>query len=221
MEFLVDGADEDLAPEPLDGAGGLALLAEPVQHGDGIEIPARVALQLNGEQRAADGELVGEGEEFQAGEALRKVERFGEDAGAHDGGAAAGLDEVELFVKVDLAGDTEPAIEVEEIDAALEQDVLAVVDDCAGIVTRCGIGRGAAAQEGSSLQDRNTMSGGAQCRGGGQPGESAAEHENVGHLRFDRHTASLAAAAVGVPVHGQPAADDQKQDVDGVGKFHV
>jgi hypothetical protein len=52
--------------------------------------------------------------------------------------AAAGFDEDELAVEGDVVGYAQALIEVEEVDAAAEEDMLAVVDNLAsGFVGRC------------------------------------------------------------------------------------
>src|SRR5580698_11134144 len=42
VEFFVNRADQHLAPETFDRAGGLAFFFQPFAHGDAIEIRARV-----------------------------------------------------------------------------------------------------------------------------------------------------------------------------------
>ena len=41
IQLFIDGADQHLTPVAFDGAFGLALFAEPVEHGDAVEIGTR------------------------------------------------------------------------------------------------------------------------------------------------------------------------------------
>ena len=90
---------------------------------------------------ARDGEFVSDGEELQFDEGSEEVRRCGEDSAFEDGGASTGFDEEEFPVETDFVADAEPLVEIEEIDAAAQQDVLAVVDHL-GVFTadrpRCG-----------------------------------------------------------------------------------
>ncbi len=72
VQVFVDGADQHLPPEAVDGVGRLALLQEPVEHADTIQILAPGAFPAQGHEGAGDGELVG------AAEALHAEEGFGE-----------------------------------------------------------------------------------------------------------------------------------------------
>ena len=51
IQFFVDGADQHLPPETLDGARGLALFFQPLLHGDAVQIVA-VVLTVDGADRA-------------------------------------------------------------------------------------------------------------------------------------------------------------------------
>ena len=65
IEFFVDGADQHLTPVAFDGAFGLALFAEPVEHADAVEIGTREAFDRDGVDGARDGDFVGDCEELQ------------------------------------------------------------------------------------------------------------------------------------------------------------
>jgi hypothetical protein len=58
VHILVDGADQHLPPEALDGAGRLPLLAQPVEHGDAVEVVAAGALAPQRQQAARDGQIL-------------------------------------------------------------------------------------------------------------------------------------------------------------------
>jgi hypothetical protein len=77
------------------------------------------------------------------------VEGGGEEAAAEEGHAAAGFEEGDLGEEADFVFDAEAAIEIEEVDAAAEKDVLAVVDNFG---VREGVGSGASAQEGFGFE---------------------------------------------------------------------
>ena len=89
---------------------------------------------------------------------------------------AAGQNEVDLVVPANLLLDAEPAIEVDEVGAAAEQHVLAVVDHLAGagqFVRRC-----AAAEIGTALEELDVIARFGQSASGGETGKTAA---NDGH----------------------------------------
>ena len=48
VQVFVDGADQDLAPETVDGSFGLALFIEPLPHGDAVEVRAGSVFAANG-----------------------------------------------------------------------------------------------------------------------------------------------------------------------------
>src|SRR5207253_386350 len=97
--------------------------------------------------------------------------------GAQHAAASAGLDEVELAMEGDGVFDAEAVVEVEQVDAALEQDVLAVIDGLgAGFVGGC-----AAAEEGSRFEDSDVMACAAQGRGGGESCQTSTRDDYIGH----------------------------------------
>ncbi len=54
----------------------------------------------------------------------------------HDRSASAWLDPIKLAVEVDLIGYPKASVEVDQIRAAAEQNVLTVIDGCTGVVRR-------------------------------------------------------------------------------------
>jgi len=114
------------------------------------------------------------------------VQGGGQAAALHGGNAASGLDEVELAVELDAAIDTDAAIEIEEVVAAAEQDVLAIVDGCAGVfggIER--IGRGAPTEERTRFKQCYGVAGRAQGNGSGKTGQTSADNRNARILRQD------------------------------------
>src|SRR4051794_33736204 len=102
------------------------------------------------------------------------MERRGERAGFEDGCASAGLNVCETVVPTDLAFDSEAAVEIAEIGAAAEENVLAVVDDLAG--AGMFIGGGASAEIGTLFEQRDAESGVGERAASGESGESAADN---------------------------------------------
>src|SRR3954463_10137567 len=98
------------------------------------------------------------------------MERRGERTGFEDGCASAGLNVCETVVPTDLAFDSEAAVEIAEIGAAAEENVLAVVDDLAG--AGMFVGGGASTEIGTLLEKRDTESGIGECAPCGESGES-------------------------------------------------
>ena len=105
------------------------------------------------------------------------MSRRGKHAGFEGRGPAAGLNEVELSMELDLLRDTETRVEIPEVDAALEQDVLAVVD---GFIGRWrGVGGGASAEEGACLKELDRMIEGTEGRCRRESSESAAYNDGA------------------------------------------
>ena len=69
--IFIDGADQHLAPEAFDGARRLPLFAQPVEHGDAIQIVAPGALAPQCQQTARDGQLVAGIQEFEGAGTIR------------------------------------------------------------------------------------------------------------------------------------------------------
>src|ERR1700733_749225 len=128
IQIFIDGAHEHLPPIALYRGFCLALLMQPVEHADAIEIGAPEALLRNRADRTRDSDLVRHAEEFQLYERSEKVRGSGKHAAFEDGRAPAGFDEAKFTMESDFAFNTEPPVEVQQIDATAQQDVLAVVD---------------------------------------------------------------------------------------------
>ena len=74
-------------------------------------------------------------------------------------------------------------VEIQEVDAAAQQEVLAVIDGLRGIFTGAGnrVGRGASPQEGARLEKVHVETSAAQSGCRGEAGEAAARYENRTH----------------------------------------
>ena len=113
-----------------------------------------------------------------AGEMQRRRQR----AAAQRGDASARLHEIELAVPADFVGHAQPLVEIEQIDAAAQQHVLAVVDHLGILIGgRDRKGGGASAQKGPRLRQFDAKSRAAQGRRGGQAGQAAAQYEYGRH----------------------------------------
>src|SRR5689334_15698515 len=108
IEIFVDGADQNLAPESLDRAGSLFLFAQPIEHGDALEI-GPLAIFFTGRQQAArDAEFVGHRQEMKLRERFGQMERSAKPSALHNRNAAARLDPIELAPEVDTLDYFEP-----------------------------------------------------------------------------------------------------------------
>ncbi len=92
----------------------------------------------------------------------------------HGGCAPARFDKKEFFVEADLVAYAETSIEVEQIDAAAQEHVLAVIHHLAFFADRPGCG--AAAQESAGFVKIDFETGTAQRRGRGEPGQSTSDN---------------------------------------------
>lgn len=96
---------------------------------------------------------------------------------AQDASLSSRLDERKFAVEGDLALDAQPPVKIEQIDAASQQDVLAIVDRLfAKLVGSC-----ASAQKRPRLEDLHRVPRSAQRRRRRQTGQPAAEHDHIGH----------------------------------------
>jgi hypothetical protein len=86
----------------------------------------------------------------------------------------AGLDEVELAIEADAVADAQPLVEIQQVDAAAQQHVLAVVDGLGDLFAarRNRVGRGAAAQIRARLVQIHLPTVAAQGRRRRQPRQS-------------------------------------------------
>ena len=90
----------------------------------------------------------------------------------HDAGAAAGFEKRHLVVPADVVFDADAAIELDQVGAAAEQDVLAVVDHFPGRGML--VGGGASTEEGTAFEKGDFVAGAGEGSRGGQAGQAAA-----------------------------------------------
>jgi hypothetical protein len=108
----------------------------------------------------------------------REVKRRGQARGTvQEMNLSGAVDESHRALPADQVADAQPAVEVEQIGAAAEQDVLAVVELLAGL----GLFErsGAATQGSSGFEQCDGDAGGFEGDGGGHAGEPAADDDDA------------------------------------------
>src|ERR1700731_2493986 len=93
------------------------------------------------------------------------MERRRQRGGVHHAGAGAGLDKSHHVIPADFVFHADAAIELDEISADAEEDVLAVVDDFAG--SGMLVGRCASAEIRPAPKERDAKAGIGGSEGGG------------------------------------------------------
>src|SRR5262244_312489 len=101
-----------------------------------------------------------------------------------DAELAARLDKVELAVEANPLPHPEPLVKIQQVDAAAQQHVLAIVDRLAAVRVTAGnrVGGGAAAQEWTRLKQVDLPARAAKRGRGRKSGESPARDESFRHL---------------------------------------
>ena len=104
------------------------------------------------------------------------MERGGPAAGLHFTATALGIEKQEAVEVFDFVGCADPSVEIFEVGAAAEGDVLAIVDVFAvGQYVRSG----AATEEGTLLKKANAPAGISQRDAGCQSRQPAADHDHA------------------------------------------
>ncbi len=98
----------------------------------------RRALAAERGQSARDADLIGAREAVQAQKRSREMERRRQAAAPQHGKLAARLDEVELAKELDAVADAEALVEIEQVYAAAQENVLAIIDDLGWLVASGG-----------------------------------------------------------------------------------
>src|SRR5262249_28762947 len=143
-------ANQNLPPETIDRVRSLPFLQQPVQHADAVQVLALGAFATHGQDGAGDHALVVAVQAVQAQERPREVKGRPPIAAPQNGYTSARFQEVKLAVKLDAVAHSQAIVEVEQVHAAAEQNVLTVVDGL-GLDARRGadrVRRGAAAEKG-------------------------------------------------------------------------
>ena len=122
--LLVEGADEDDAPEAVDGVLRLMMGAEPVEEGR-----VRVGRgELQAQQAPGNAKLVAGREVVCEQEAPGQVQRRGQVVRAERADAPVGRHEVERALRLEQVVDAGDPAKVREVGAAAHRDVLAGVE---------------------------------------------------------------------------------------------
>ena len=87
-----------------------------------------VALAFDGEHPGGDSDLVRKSEAFHPQEGTRQMQRRWQVATPRRGDASAGLKKIVLAVKANVLIDAQPPVKIEQVHAAAQQHVLAIVD---------------------------------------------------------------------------------------------
>src|SRR6185369_5236642 len=92
-----------------------------------------------------NGDFVGTTEALHAEESAGEVEGGGQASALEYRDAAAGFDEIEFAVETYALADAEPLVEIQQVGAAAQEDVLAVVDGLGDLFATGGNGVGGSA----------------------------------------------------------------------------
>src|ERR1700691_310527 len=121
------------------------------------------------------------------------MQRGGQYAASQRRDAAAGLDEVKFAIEADALAHTQPAVEIQQIDATAQQHMLAIVDEFGSLVRRRQRKRRcAAAQKRARFEylypDPRAAEGGLRR----ETGQSSAYDDHARHLIHNRLAEPLA-----------------------------
>ena len=120
--------------------------------------------------------LVFESQRRKSEERTGHVKRRGEDAGVHFTAASLGIEQNEAVEEFDFVARADAAIEVFEVGAAAEGDVLAIVDVLA---VGQDVGSRATAKERALLKETNAPARFSQRDAGCQSRQPAADHDHA------------------------------------------
>ena len=109
----------------------------------------------------------------------------GKHAALEDGSAPAGFDEEELAMKADFVLHAQPPVEIEQIDAAAQQHVLAVVDHFTRPLPPTGHDVARPPRKGARFVEIDFESRAAQSDGRGEAREAASDNSNARHGEVD------------------------------------
>ena len=179
IEFFGKRADENDAPEAGDGGWSLFVAAEPFEHRDAagfVDVGRMAAALQDGIESAGDGKLVFQCQRRKREERASHMKRRGEDARVHFAAAALRIEKNKAVEEFDFACGADAAIEVFEVGAAAEGDVLAIVD-----VLAIGqdVGSRASAKKRALLKETNAPARFSQRDAGCQSRQPAADHDHA------------------------------------------
>src|ERR1700722_1694294 len=171
IEIFAEGADQDWLPETFDGVAGLAVLKKPLlKRTPGITLPGK----RESSDGARDRDLVFRIEKRKTQERRGGVQRGGQRRSMHDAGAAAGFDKSHVFVPADFIFDADAAVELHQVGADAEENVLAIVDDFAG--AGMFVGRSASAEIRAALEQGDAEADGGESAGPSEASQAASRN---------------------------------------------
>ena len=179
LELFVEGADEDDAPEALDGSLSLGAAVQPLEHGDAagfLEVAGFAFGGENFEHGAGDGNFVADFERRKGEERAGHVKWSGQDARFHGAAAALGIEKNEAVEKFNFVRGADAAVEIGEVGAAAESYVLAIIDVLAAGEN---VGGGAAAEKRFLFEQPYAPAGFSQRDAARQSRQAAADHDRA------------------------------------------
>ena len=177
VHIFVERADQNCLPEAFDRLLGLAVAFQPVQK---RLAPVRRGGGSERNHGAADGAFIGKRQAAGAQECRGRMERSGQGRRADDRGAASRLKKRQVFIPADFVFDPGTAVELDQVGAAAQQHVLAVIHDLAG--TRMLVGGRPPAQVRTALEERHPESGLGKGAPGSQTSQPASGDGDCGRL---------------------------------------
>jgi hypothetical protein len=131
VELFGKSADENDAPETEDGRGSLFAATKPFEHRNAaglVHIRRMAAALQDGIKGTGNAEFVFKSERRKSQKRASHVKWRGEEASVHFAAASLWIEQDETIEEFYFAGGADAAIEVFEVGAAAESDVLAIVD---------------------------------------------------------------------------------------------
>src|SRR5580693_3355445 len=128
VQFFVHRAHQHLSPKAANGRFGLPFFTQPVEHGDAVQVRALSMLPPQRHKAPRNRKFVGKAEAPQLPKASREVEWSRKPSRRQHRSPAARFDEIKLLVKMDSVYDVQASVEIHDVDAAAQDEMLAVVD---------------------------------------------------------------------------------------------
>ena len=169
---------------------------QPIEHGDAVQIRPLPKLSLTAIRPCATLILSASGQKMKTGERFSEMKRSRQEAAAHRRDPAAGFNPIELAIKMNAIFDAQPLVEIDQVRAAAQQHVLAVVDCRAvfiGSIQR--IRSSPATEKRPRLKNRDGTAGRRNGQRGGEACETASYNRNL-RLTRNRQLRARATAAL-------------------------
>ena len=161
---------------------GLAMLAKPI--GKALSAVWRKRAHER-QHRTCNRNLVGPGQRRGPQEGGRRVQRRRQSRGADLRSPPAGFDEGEAIKPSNLLRHPDAAVEVEQVGAASQQDMLTVIYNlpCSGVL----VGGGSASDKRPALEKSDSKSRLGECTAGREPGDASTDNSDSRTLLFVGH----------------------------------